>query len=113
MNNRTRPYEFKLRLNEKEMKLLEEKWKLSGLPSRNAYLRQLIVYGFVYDIDYSDLREYNTALSKIGTNLNQIAKKVNTNNYATASDIKKAKELMNQVWLTQKSMLSKHPSAQQ
>jgi len=113
MDNRTRPYEFKLRLTQSEMKLLEEKWKLSGLPSRNAYLRQLIIYGFVYDIDYSDLRDYNTALSKIGTNLNQLAKKANMNDAATASDIKEAKELMKKVWHTQKSMLSKHPSVQQ
>lgn len=66
-----------------------------------------------YDIDYADLREYNTELSRIGNNLNQIAKKVNMNGEATPSDIKEAKELMEKIWLTQKSMLSKHPSVQQ
>jgi hypothetical protein len=113
MGNRTRANEFKLRLSDDEMRLLNEKWKLSGLPSRNAYLRQLIIYGFVYDIDYADLREYNTALSRIGNNLNQIARKVNTNGEATAADIKEAKEIMEKIWLTQKSMLSKHPSVHQ
>jgi hypothetical protein len=113
MENRTRAREFKLRLSDNEMKLLNEKWKLSGLPSRNAYLRQLIIYGFVYDIDYTDLREYNTALSRIGNNLNQIARRVNSNGDATAADIKEAKEIMEKIWLTQKSMLSKHPSVQQ
>lgn len=113
MENRIRANEFKLRLSDDELRLLNEKWKLSGLPSRNAYLRQLIIYGFVYDIDYADLREYNTELSRIGNNLNQIAKKVNMNGEATPSDIKEAKELMKKIWLTQKSMLSKHPSVQQ
>ena len=113
MENRIRANEFKLRLSDDELRLLNEKWKLSGLPSRNAYLRQLIIYGFVYDIDYADLREYNTELSRIGNNLNQIAKKVNMNGEATPSDIKEAKELMEKIWLTQKSMLSKHPSVQQ
>ena len=38
-----------------------------------TFLRRLILYGFVYGIDDSDLREYNYTLVKIGVNLNQIA----------------------------------------
>ncbi len=34
---------------------------------QSAFLRHLILYGFVYDVDYSELREYNAALAKIGT----------------------------------------------
>ena len=45
----------------------------------HAFQRRLILYGFVYDIDYSDLREYNATLGKISGNLNQIAKRMNVN----------------------------------
>ena len=38
---------------------------------------RLILYGFVYDLDYSDLRDYNATLGKISGNLNQIAKRMN------------------------------------
>ena len=65
------------------------------------------------DIDYSELREYNAALAKIGNNLNQIAKRMNATGNVYAADVKEVKELMNQVWQAQKSMLSKQPYMKQ
>jgi uncharacterized protein YukE len=65
------------------------------------------------DIDYSELRKYNAALAKIGNNLNQIAKRMNATGNVYAADVKEVKELMNQVWQTQKSMLSKQPYMKQ
>ena len=113
MSNRTRQNELKLFLSDDEKFILEEKHKLSGMRSRSAFIRHLILYGYVYDVDYSDLREYNTLLSKIGINLNQITKRANTTGHLYEEDIKEVKELMNQVWHTQKSMLSKQPSIKQ
>ncbi len=81
--------------------------------SKSSFLRHQILYGYVYDIDYSELREYNAALAKIGNNLNQIAKRMNATGNVYAADVKEVKELMNQVWQTQKSMLSKQPYMKQ
>lgn len=65
------------------------------------------------DIDYSELREYNAALGKIGNNLNQIAKRMNATGNVYAADVKEVKVLMKQVWDTQKAMLSKQPYMKQ
>ena len=46
--------------------------------------------------DYSELREYNAALGKIGGNLNQIAKRMNATGNVYAADVKEVKELMDQ-----------------
>lgn len=113
MSNRTRQNELKIFLSDDEKFILEEKYKLSGMRSHSSFIRHLILYGYVYDVDYSDLREYNTLLSKIGNNLNQIAKRSNTTGHLYNEDIQEVKELMNQVWHTQKSMLSKQPSIKQ
>ena len=80
---------------------------------KTAFLRRQILYGFVYDIDYSELREYNAALGKIGGNLNQIAKRMNATGNVYAADVKEVKELMKKVWDTQKAMLSKQPYMKQ
>lgn len=77
--------------------------------SKSTFLRHLILYGFVYDIDYSYLRDYNAALGKIGGNLNQIAKRMNATGNVYTADVKEVKELMKKVWDIQKSMLSKQP----
>ena len=79
------------------------------MKSKSAFLRKLILYGYVYDVDYSYLRNYNTELGRISSSLNQIAKRINSTDNIYKEDMDEVKELMNEVWRTQKSMLSKQP----
>ena len=111
--NRNRKNAILLYLSDDEKTILEEKWKLSALPSKASFIRNLIIYGFVFDIDYSELKEYNKALSQINNNINQIARKANTYDLATREDIKKVKEMMDEIWHIQRSMLSKQPLVKQ
>ena len=113
MANRTRTNRNEFHLNDDEQYILDEKFKLSGMKSKSAFLRKLILFGFVYDVDYSYLRNYNTELGRISKNLNQISKRINSTNNIYKEDMDEVKELMNQVWLTQKSMLSKQPLIKQ
>ena len=109
MANRKRTNPVQFYLDDDEQYILDEKFRLSGMKSKSAFLRKLILYGYVYDMDYSYLRNYNTELGRISSNLNQIAKRVNSTGNIYQEDINEVKELMNQVWHTQKSMLSKQP----
>ena len=109
--NRTNPVQFYL--DDDEQYILDEKFRVSGMKSKSAFLRKLILYGYVYDVDYSYLRNYNTELGRISSNLNQIAKRINSTGNIYQEDMDEVKELMNQVWHTQKSMLSKQPSIKQ
>ena len=109
MANRTRTNRNEFHLDDKEQYILDEKFKLSGMKSKSAFIRKLILYGYVYDVDYSFLREYNTELGRISSSLNQIAKRINSTNHVYQEDMDEVKELMKQVWQSQKSMLSQQP----
>lgn len=61
--NRTNPVQFYL--SNDEQYILNTKFKASGMKSISALLRKLILYGYVYDVDYSYLRNYNTELGRI------------------------------------------------
>lgn len=113
MENRDRQNRLTLRLSDDEKYILEQKWKASGMKDKSAFIRHLILYGYVYDVNYDHLREYNTILSRIGNSLNQIAKRMNATGNVYKADVKEVKELMNQVWQSQKSMLSRQPSIKQ
>ena len=113
MAKRERKNELKIYLSDDEQYILEQKVKISGMKSKSSFLRHLILYGYVYDIDYSDLRDYNATLGKISSNLNQIAKRMNATGNVYKADVAEVKELMKKVWETQKSMLSKQPSMKQ
>ncbi len=109
MAKRTRINPVQFYLNDDEQYILDAKFKESKMKSKSAFLRKLVLFGFVYDVDYSYLRDYNTELGRISKSLNQIAKRINSTNHIYQEDMDEVKELMNQVWHTQKSMLSKQP----
>ena len=111
--NRSRKYGIVIHLSEDEKYILDEKTKCSNMASRSAFIRHLILYGYVYDIDYSELQEYNAALARIGNNLNQIAKRMNATGNVYKADVNEVKELMQKIWHTQKSMLSRQPLIKQ
>ena len=113
MAQRERQNELKIYLSDDEQYILEQKFKISGMKSKSAFIRHMILYGYVYDVNYEHLREYNTLLARIGNNLNQIAKRMNATGNVYEADVKEVKELMKQVWQSQKSMLSKQPSIKQ
>ena len=109
MANRKRTNPVQFYLDDDEQYILDEKFRVSGMKIKSAFLRKLILYGYVYDVDYSYLRNYNTELGRISSNLNQIAKRINSTGNIYQEDMDEVKELMNEVWRTQKSMLSKQP----
>lgn len=109
MESRNRNIQIHLRLNEDENYILRQKMKASGMGSLNKFLIHLILYGYVYEVDYSRLRELDTALARIGNNINQIAKHMNETDTVSAEDVRTVKELMGEIWRTQKSILSNQP----
>ena len=109
--NRTNPVHFYL--SDDEQYILTTKFKAPGMKSMADFLRKLVLYGYVYDVDYSYLRNYNTELGRINSSLNQITKRINSTGNIYQDDMNEVKELMNEVWHTQKSMLSKQPLIKQ
>ena len=106
---RERKNQLQVLLSDKEAIILEAKFKESGLHSKSDFIRDLIRYGNVYYTDYSDLRDLQTELSRIGNNINQIAKKMNETGVAYSEDVKEVKEKQERIWQLLKSILSNSP----
>lgn len=96
-------------VSEEEQFLLEEKMKLIGAKNLSAFLRQLIRYGFVYEVDYAPLREMNGQLGRISSSMNQVAKRVNQTSHVYSEDLAEIKEMMNKIWRLQTSIQSQQP----
>lgn len=113
MSKRNRPILIQIYLSEDEKIILDEKLRLSKSRNYSCFIRHLIKYGFVYDVDYSYISEMNYQLGKIGNNINQIAHIANTNACISQNQINEVKELMQKIWRTQESILSKQPYTKQ
>jgi len=70
-------YELCLRLNEAEKEQLEMNAVKCGL-SKSVYLRRLIMGTEVKARPSREIKELRTEIHKIGSNINQIARSVNT-----------------------------------
>ena len=106
MTYRSRPIELHVFLSEKENQIFEKKYKQSGKRSRSEYIRQLILEGFVYEINFSEIQRFNYLLANISNNINQVAHKVNATDSVFKNDIEAIKEEQKKIWQLQRSMLS-------
>ena len=105
--DRTRKNELKIYLSDNEKYILNREVELSKRKSVSDYIRTLILFGFVYDVDYSYLRQYNETLGKISGNLNQIAMRISSTGNVYEEDIAEVKAIMDEVRRMQKAMLKK------
>ncbi len=106
MGNRARKKAVFLYLSDEEYDLLKKKTENAGLHSMADYIRQMIIFGITYTVDFKELHKYNWLLSNLTNNLNQIAHQANSTGMATNSDLREAKRIMEEVWQSQKSMQS-------
>lgn len=107
MEKRKRKNQVILRLNDDEKYILDVKCKQAEYKNKNDYIRHLILYGFTYFVDYSELHDYNVNLSGINKSLNQIAARISATGNIYQEDMEEIKGMRKKVWHTHESMLSK------
>ena len=66
MANRKRNIQMKFYVTEEEKRLIDEKMKLLPTQRYGAYLRKMAIDGYIIQLDTTDMKEMNTALSAIG-----------------------------------------------
>ena len=109
MANRTRSIVLRVPFTAEERTLIEKKMQQMGTRCFSVYARKMLIDGYVVKIDYSDIKAMTAELQKIGTNINQIARRVNATGTIYAQDIEDIKGVLNEIWLSQRSILSKAP----
>ena len=109
MENRKRDIQMKFWVTEDEKTLIEEKMKLLPTQRYGAYLRKMAIDGYIIYTDTADIKEMNKALSAIGRNINQIAKRLNVGGEAYEADIQEIKERLDEIWQLQRRILLNQP----
>lgn len=90
MKNRKRKKQIHIFLSEDELNIVDENSKYSGI-TRSEYIRSLIKNGVVIHYEMQGIKDIMYELNKIGTNINQVARKVNENDIATYNEIQELK----------------------
>ena len=107
MSGRKRTVQIKFYVTEEERDLIAEKMKL--IPTRNmaAYLRKIAIDGYIIQVDHADIKAVTAEIQKIGVNINQIAKRVNSTGSVYQEDIEEIKGVLAEIWRLQRLNLLK------
>ena len=80
-----------------------------GTDNFSAYARKMLIDGYIIQVDYTNIKEMTAEIQKIGVNINQIARRVNTMGTVYDADIQELKERLTEIWHIQRSILSNQP----
>ena len=106
MQNRTRAQQLIVRVTPEEKALIQKKMEQYGTDNFSRFARKMLIDGYVIRLDLSDFQRLAGEVNAIGTNINQIAKVVNTTRSMYAADFIQIKEMVEEIWQLQKSFLS-------
>ncbi|HJG52013.1 MAG TPA: MobC family plasmid mobilization relaxosome protein [Brachybacterium faecium] len=96
--DRERPIRKMVSFSDAEWRRVERRMKASGARSFDAFARDVLQSARVKVVQLPfDPSEIRYELSRIGNNLNQIARKVNTNNETMVEDMRSARDIMREV----------------
>ena len=76
-----------LRLDQNEVERISQKMEEVGMHNRSAYIRKMALDGYCIKLDFSELHELMRLLSICSNNLNQYAKRANTDGSIYKEDI--------------------------
>ena len=93
MANRERKNGLYIMLTDEEKELFDKKLKESGLKNMRQLITKSVLSRDIYVVDTTPLYDMNTLLSRISSNINQIAKIANTNGVTYKKDIDEIKEM--------------------
>ena len=85
--NRSRSRQVKFWVNEEEYELLQKKMEAAGGVNQGAYIRKMILDGYIVNLDIPELKEIIRLLGPIGNNVNQMARKVNAGGAVYKEDV--------------------------
>ena len=87
--NRKRPIQVKFFVDEKEH---------AGIENMSAYIRKMVIDGYVVKLDMPELRELTLRMKSISNSENQIAKRVNSTGNIYETDIEEIKKNQEEIY---------------
>ena len=105
--NRTRPIQLKVRVNQQEKEIIQQKMQQLGTANMGAYLRKRAIDGYVLKLDMAEMKEMVNLLRRISSNVNQSAKRANETGRIYETDLEEIQNQQEQLWTAMRNVLQK------
>ena len=105
--NRTRPIQLKVRVNQQEKEIIQQKMQQLGTNNMGAYLRKMAIDGFILKLDMAEMKEMLSLMRRMSSNVNQIAKRANETGRVYDADLEEIQNQQEEVWSAMREVLQK------
>ena len=103
---RKRGVQLNFRVSEEELVAIEGKMEQLGILNREAYLRKMALDGYAVRLDLPELKELLSLLRRHSSNLNQLARRVNTTGRVYEADLADIAKRQEQLWESVREVLN-------
>lgn len=104
--NRLRPKQIKFFVNDNEYELIKQKMAQMGTDNMSAYIRKMVIDGYVVKLDMPELRELTSKMKRMSNSENQIAKRLNETGNTYEADIEEIKKNQEEIYERIRKILS-------
>ena len=96
--NRNRSRQVKFWVSEEEYELLQKKREAAGGVNQGAYIRKMVLDGYIVNLDIPELKEIIRLLSITSNNVNQMARQLNSGNGIYPQELTEVEAQLEQIY---------------
>ena len=104
---RKRDKQLKIWVSQEELDMIHQKMSEFGTSNMGAFVRKMVIDGYIVKLDIPELREILHQLGPIGNNVNQMARKLNAGGSIYREDIAEVNAKLDAVYKLQRRILKK------
>ena len=105
--NRNRSRQVKFWVSEEEYALLQKKMETAGGVNQGAYIRKMILDGYIVNLDIPELKEIIRLLSITSNNVNQMARQLHSTGRIYQQDIGEVEAQLEQNYKMLRRLITK------
>ena len=105
--NRNRSRQVKFWVSKEEYELLQKKREAAGGVNQGAYIRKMVLDGYIVNLDIPELKEIIRLLSITSNNVNQIARRLNGEGSIYQQDIGEVEAQLEQNYKMLRRLITK------
>ena len=94
---RIRDTMLRFRVTSEEREAIERKMEEYGTDNMAAYLRKMALDGYVIRLELPEIGDLTGQLGKVGSNINQIARRVNSMGHVGIEEIRLARKALEEI----------------
>ena len=89
---------IKVRLSPDELKMIQEKMEQFGTDNMSAFIRKMVIDGYVVKLEIPELKEILSLLRYSSNNLNQLTKRVHETGRIYDTDLEDIHRSQDRIW---------------